>query len=120
MKFTSEDLAKILGIKIGDKIKYTNGEVADVIKDYILDFKHWRIGLHILVDEDFEIVRPKKKVGEKLCDENYCDCCPLNIINYCLGLDYLRLYEILDRWYENYKDDEIYNILKSRLDKEIE
>lgn len=120
MKITSEDLAKLLGIKIGDKIINSKGEVADVIEGYILDFHPWRIGLYIIIDEEFEIVRPKKKLGEKLCEEIGCDECPLLRLNCPMQVVESSLYEILKDWYEINKDKEIYNILKARLDKEVE
>ena len=120
MKFTSEDLVKLLGIKIGEKIKYTSGEVADVIKDYILDFHPWRIGIWILIDEDFEILPQKKKLGEKICIDFRCSNCPLHRIR-CFEENYdWSLYEILDNWYEKFQDKELYDILKARLDKEEE
>lgn len=119
MKFTREDLAKLLGIKIGDKIRNSKGEVADVIEDYILDFHPWRIGLYILIDEDFEIVQPKKKLGEKLCKSTLCDNCPLYRIS-CMYRYYMKLYDVLDNWYEKFQDKELYDILKARLDKEEE
>lgn len=120
MKFTSEELAKLLGIKIGDKIKYSNGEVADVIEDYQLSFPHsWRMGLHIIIDEEFEILPQKKKLGEKLCKEMVCDNCPLCKIT-CMYRYYKTLYEVLDNWYERFQDKELYDILKARLDREEE
>lgn len=120
MKITSEDLAKLLGIKIGDKIKYTNGEVADVIKDYILDFHPWRIGLHIIIDEEFEILPQKKKVGENICRKTVCKCCPLRGIKCFVGTADSSLYETLNDWYERFPDKELYDILKAKLDKEEE
>ena len=65
MKFTSEELAKLLGIKIGDRIRLSNGEVGEITEDYKLNFRFGRVGLFILIDKEFEILPPeKKKVGE--------------------------------------------------------
>lgn len=119
MKYTSKELATLLGIKIGDRIRLSNGEIADVIEDYILDYNSWRIGLHSLVDEDFEILPQKKKLGEKLCEEIGCDECPLLRLNCPMEITKSSLYEILKDWYEINKDKEIYDILKARLDKEV-
>lgn len=119
MKFTSEELAKILGIKIGDKIRFSNGEVADVVECYLLDFHPYKQGIWMLIDEEFEILQPKKKVGEKLCREMVCDDCPLYRIS-CMYRYYMKLYDVLDNWYEKFQDKELYDILKARLDKEVE
>ena len=118
MKFTSEDLARLLGIKIGDKIRNSKGEVADVVEGYILDFHPFRIGLYSIVDEEFEILPQKMKVGENICEEMVCDECPLHRLNCPVGFT-KSLYETLKDWYEINKDKELYDILKLRLDKEV-
>lgn len=120
MKYTSKELAKLLGIKIGDRIRLSDGEIGEVIEDYQLDFQPWRVGLHIIIDKDFEILPQKKKLGEKLCEEIGCDECPLLRLNCPMEFTKSSLYEILKDWYEINKDKEIYDILKARLDKEIE
>ena len=63
MRFTSKDLAKLLGLKIGDKVKFSNGEIADVVEDYELDFHSWKASLCVLVDEEYEI-SPRKEAEE--------------------------------------------------------
>lgn len=85
------------------------GDTRKIFADYYIDDKAM----------DFVFLENKRKVGDLVCEDVGCKDCPLNIIKYCGGLNYLRLYEILERWYENYKDDEIYNILKTRLDEEV-
>ena len=118
MKFTSEDLAKILGIKIGDKIRFSNGEIADVVEDYQLDFP-WRMGFSILLNNEFEILPQKKKVGELLCKDLDCARCTLNRLNCAICGGDSNLYGHLEGWYEKFQDKEIYDILKARLDKEV-
>ena len=120
MKYTSKELATLLGIKIGGKIKLSNGLVADITEDYQLDFHPWKLGPAILVDKEFEILPQKKKLGEKLCEEIGCDDCPLLRLNCPMQVVESSLYEILKDWYEINKDKEIYDILKARLDKEEE
>lgn len=123
MKTTSEDLAKAMGLKVGDKIKLKNGEIAEVIEDYDLWFESSelkRFGLHILIDEEYEILPPEKtkeKVGNLLCDEVGCADCPLE--RCCWDIPVETLYENLERWNDKYNDKEIYDILKARLDKEV-
>lgn len=120
MKFTSEDLAKLLGIKIGDKIKLSNGLEADITEDYQLDFHPYRDGIWMLIDEEFEIVPQKKKVGENNCIKTECKCCPLHGIDCCVGTSASTLYKTLNDWYDEFHDKELYEILKARLDKEEE
>ena len=119
MTLTSEELAKLLGIKIGDKIKFSNGRIVDVIKDYVLDFHPLKASLYVIIDEEFEIVQPKKKIGDLICIDVGCKKCPLCAIQ-CKGGTRGTLYNTLEETFDDIKDDEIYNILKSRLDKEVE
>ena len=119
MKFTNKDLAKAMGLKVGDRIKVSD-MVFEVNGDYLLiDEKNYTHSLLILIGKDFEIVHPKKKLGEKLCKEMVCDNCPLCKIT-CMYRYYKTLYEVLDNWYERFQDKELYDILKARLDKEVE
>ena len=121
MNFTRrEELAKVLGIKIGDRIKFSKGGVADVIKNYQLDFHPEITGLHILVNEKFEILPRTNILGEKFCKELNCVKCPLNRLN-CRAIrgDNSKLYEQLEGWYAIFQDKELYDILKARLDKEV-
>ena len=118
MRFTSKDLAKLLGLNIGDKVKFNNGEIAKITEDYELDFYPWKASLCVLVDEEYEIVPQKKKVGEKLCKDLDCKLCPLNRLNCAVCGGNSNLYGHLEGWYEKFHDKEIYDILKSRLDKE--
>ena len=119
MKLTSEELAKLLGIKIGDKIKFSNGRIVDVIKDYELDFHPLKASLSVIIDEEFEILTPKKKIGELKCRNIKCSDCPLRILA-CSSYACQTLFENLEITRDTYDDQEIYNILKARLDKEVE
>lgn len=119
MRFTSEELAKTIGIKIGNRIKFFTGEIATVVEGYQLDFPHsLRTGLHYLIDGEFEILPPIKKVGEQFCEDLLCCKCPLWGIS-CGIKSRNTLYDKLNRWNENYKKKEVYDILKTRLDKEV-
>lgn len=73
-----------------------------------------------LVDQDFEILPRPKRVGDlKCCEEcGYCEKCP--IIAICNGKWETTLYQILEYWKESDNfDQEIYDLLKARLDKEV-
>ena len=116
-RLTSKDLAQAMGLKPGDKVKFDNGEIAKVTEDYDLDFYPLKASLSVIIDEEFEILQPKKKIGDLFCDEISCEKCPLRA-GYCRGLAHDSLYENLEQTFAEIEDKEIYNILKSRLDKE--
>lgn len=121
MKFTSEDLAKAMGLEIGDrvKVKSAGGDscVYKLNQDYSLSSNTVHIHLDSIIELDYEIIPKTKKVGELICNEVGCANCPLYKF-LCRGQGSNDLYTIL---FNNYKDDkEIYDILKARLDKEVE
>lgn len=63
-----------------------------------------------------------KKLGDCTCnDYRNCEDCPLAVIN-CLEWVEVEetLFDRLERWYEEFDDVEIYNIVKARLDKVVE
>ena len=119
MKFTSKDLAQAMGLKPGDKVKFDNGEIAKVTEDYELDFYPLKASLSVLVDEEYEISPRKKKIGDLFCDEVECTKCPLRA-GYCRGLAHDSLYDNLEQTFAEIEDKEIYDILKARLDMEVE
>lgn len=137
MKFTSEDLMKAMGLQVGDRIKVTFKD--DTIEEYeIIKYDNGNIILHddfhgyddhvgYLLDNEIEILPKPKRVGDLKCDDiphSDCTICPIKI----LCLDYgdnnnQSFYEIL----KDYKskagehfDQEIHDLLKARLDKEVE
>lgn len=127
MRFTRKDLIEAMGLKIGDKIKTKTYGTTFTINDeyYLIADRCYPSSPFILIDEEFEIVKTTK-VGELLCNKIDCesDNCPLNSINCyldcCLEIkDNPSLYDKLEAWYKEYKDDGIYNILKAKLDQEI-
>ena len=58
-----------------------------------------------------------KKVGDLNCDEISCAKCPLRALS-CRFVSGKSLYEILDLT-EADTDQEIYDLMKNRLDKEV-
>lgn len=121
MKFTSEDLAKAMGVKVGDiiKVNWSKGNKIYKITEYyeLRDQEDFYIRLIEIINQDYEILPRKKKVGELICKEVGCTHCPLYKFM-CRGNSSDDLYTILSN---NYKDDkEAYDLLKARLDKEIE
>lgn len=122
MKFTNSDLAKAMGLKIGDRVKVksavNDNAVYELDSNYCLSGNHVHIHLDSIIELDYEILPKKKKVGELLCKDLDCEDCPLS--GCCSACPSMPLLHNLQVWYENRNDEEIYNILKSRLDKEVE
>ena len=134
MKFTSEDLMKAMGLAVGDRIKvktYDNFE--EVFETYEVMQKAGDTYLQsidcgfidsfaYLIDQDFEILPRPKRVGDLKCEELDCRNCPIRVI--CLEDRHISnsLYFNLEL-YNNDQcinfDQEIYDILKKRLDKEV-
>lgn len=133
MKFTSEDLIKAMGLSVGDKVKVTFKD--DTIEEYeIIKYDNGNIILHddfhgyddhvgYLLDHEIEILPRPKRVGDLRCDDfECCDCpigflCDYKIPKYAENKE-PTLYQMLE--YYNVTDQEIHNLLKARLDKEVE
>ena len=121
MKFTYEDLAKAMGLKVGDRIKCADN-IYVLNNDYtIRNEEEYDVYVLYLIDKDFEILPPKKKIGELKCDGFRCEKCPLRVLNHSVRhSDREKLYDILENFNELFHDQEIYDIIKKRLDKEVE
>ena len=133
MKFTTEDLMKAMGLQVGDRIKVTFKD--DTIEEYeIIKYDNGNIVLHddfhgyddhvgYLLDNEFEILPRPKRVGDNVCNLK-CKDCPLRSLNYCAveSLEGLSFFNILEIWNneEWCFDQEIYDLLKSRLNCEVE
>ena len=130
MKYTSEMLMKAMGLNVGDTIKL-NGKTHTFTakKDGALICKNV---LKQLIDQEFEVIPKPKRVGDLKCN-NECfrnnGQCPIRAI--CSHCNLMRsdktLYEFLE-FYKDKKDkyanevefdQEIYDLLKARLDKEV-
>ena len=137
MKFTSEDLMKAMGLQVGDRIRVGNDILTvQMEKDVpVLKPKYKSIecisleninylSLGFLVERDYEILQRPKRVGNLKCRDVCEDCnkCPLRIICSDYFDELNNFYQVL----EQYKvsagdlfDQEIYDLLKARLDKEV-
>lgn len=120
MKFTSEQLANAMGLKVGDIIRVRNEDykITEYYELRTLDNEH-TYNLGDFVKEDYEIIKPKKKIGEQFCKDIQCAKCPIKILN-CGGRQYNTLFEIIAYLKDYYDDKEVYDMFKARLDKEIE
>lgn len=139
MKFTSEMLMEAMGLAVGDRVKAPNGVIYEVVSEVVDSanviglinkgkYEDNYFPLKMLVcDEDFEILPKPKRVGDTNGD-NYENCinCPLRLFDYCGNYcdGNLSLYEVLEQSTKYVKrkglfDQEIYDLLKNRLDKEV-
>lgn len=125
MKFTSEDLMKALGLQVGDKIKYYNQVFTITEELNYVGFENDTgcYNIYVLLDKDFEILPKPKRVGDLKCREYGCRACPLRAID-CGDADTTStentLYYILEKRSPKHLDQEIYDLLKARLDKEVQ
>lgn len=134
MKFTSQDLIKVMGLSVGDKVKVTFKD--DTIEKYEIikndngniilhdDFYGYDAHIGCLLNQKIEILPRPKRVGDLKCDTDMkCNNCPLRAIceeiHFAEGND-IRLYVGLESFKQSDKfDQEIYDFLKKRLDKEV-
>ena len=134
MKFTSEDLMKAMGLQIGDRVKVTfkddTIEECEIIKydngNIILhdDFHGYDDHVGYLLDNEIEILPRPKRIGDLKCGSFECKDCPVRAI-----CNFNNIEDNLYKELETYKehciendtfDQEIYDLLKTRLDKEVE
>lgn len=136
MKFTSEDLMKAMGLSVGDRVKieyivpkdFATLEKTKIYVEYEVVYNEIEKTLCLENDTDieffscivglnFEILPKPKRVGDLKCGDN-CDSCHIRAI--CNGGWDTTLYKILEYWKEcdNF-DQEIYDLLIARLDKEV-
>lgn len=143
MQKTNKELAEFYGIKVGDVVKiYDQSGISDydltfnvVLRDGIklirtdlrrgTKFDPW-----ILADRRYEVIEPKKKVGETKCgDYDKCSNCPLYYLHGCKdgstdGNE--TLYDLINTAFymktgnKTYADHPIYKAFKAELDKEVE
>ena len=135
MKFTSEDLMKVMGLAIGDRIKEPNGAILELYRD-TAQKPHWKvieskpgvmpfnmIAFEYIYDTEYEILPRPKRVGDLRCNKQECEKCYLRCLPFCNQYNYSKktLYSVLNEWnqYNNF-DQEIHDLLKARLDKEVE
>ena len=127
-KFTSKDLLDALGLQVGDKIIFCNDifELKEIDGLFIfcnINNKNEGFWIVHLIDQDFDILPKPKRVGDLKCGElDSCRACPLQWpcfreVDEKMDMETL-LYEQLESFVIT--DQEIYNLLKNRLDKEVE
>lgn len=141
MQKTNEELAEFYGIEVGDTVTVFN-EGGDIYGEFLVRDLEIYCPLKVIrCEEDdlyamtigsintkrYEVTKPKKKVGETLCDDyENCRECPLYLLR-CDGYDGKNtkwpLYRILNEICADAgmkTDNHIYKTFKAELDKEVE
>jgi len=134
MKKTNEEILQFYGLKVGDKIKVDgycypfviveeNGKIFTKRENCLSSCDY----TSVLLNCDYEIITPKKKVGELICDEMLCKKCPLRAI--VCDANSKTLYEALENYkkYLNGFDSHLkpfektfIDAIKAELDKDVE
>ena len=110
------EFCKSLGIEFDyinenakEHIEKFGGDTRKIFADYYIDDKAM----------DYRYFESKaKRIGDLFCKDIKCAECPIHEIR-CRGTTIDTLYENLEKTFAEIEDDEIYNILKARLDKEV-
>lgn len=106
MKINSKDLMTFYHLNNGDTV-YVEGNSYKINNCILCNESAPLHGKHITLLEGIEIRKRLK------CEDYHCDGCPLRMLH-CGDSDFLD--EILEELQKLYKDDEIYNIIKRRLE----
>lgn len=137
MRKTNRELAEFYGIEEGDIVEVTlsigtvfSFEVGNLDERHPLKYgsqtNFSEEDLTCIGTREYKVIKPKKKVGETLCDDyENCDKCPLYLLR-CDGYDGKNtkwpLYRVLNE--VCYKvgmksDNPIYKAFRAELDKEV-
>lgn len=135
MRKTHKDLLDWLGLKVGDVIRFNDSPNKWIVanEEYIaLDPKVDRyiygngaklvdeLPTESLIEMEFNILPKPERVGDLECSGN-CKNCPLmSVCSWDSDYQGKKIYEVLDYELTTIHDDqEIYDLLKARLDKEV-
>lgn len=117
--FNRKDLAIAMGLKTGDEIEIKDKGFFVISDGYYLSGKNKGFGfIEKLINVPYKKIEDKR-VGDLEFSEKNCYKYKLNILwnNFT---EVKTIYEALNEYAEFYDDDEIYSILKSRCDKEVD
>ncbi len=132
MKKTNEELLQFYGLKVGDKVKVDgyyypfviveeNGKIFAKRENSLSSWDYYDIGklTNVLLKNEYEVVKPKKKIGERKCEEFVnCKGCPFALSNVCITSRTVNgnknFIEIVKSTQKELDD------IKLRLDEEVE
>ena len=134
MKFTSEDLMKAMRLAVGDRVKVAltpnHYAIFTLVNDEneglsLISKEKEFYPVEFLVDLDFEILPRPKRVGDLKCDGK-CLLCPcIYVCNEEVNAIDKTLYEVLELGIATFTktpkkmNEEIHNVIKARLDREV-
>ena len=121
-----------MGLQVGDRVKAPQGTIYEVVSEKVDSnnviglinkgkYEDNYYPLKLLIDVDFDLLPSPKRVGDLKCEDCNCQTCPLRFLcDWGFSVEpTLTLFENLGN-IEGFNDQEIYNILKARLDKEVQ
>ena len=131
MKKTNVELLEFFGLKVGDKVRVEDDKsVYNILKeDEVCEeydkYKHincWSttsFGSY-LINRNYEVIKPKKKLGEMKCIEINCYECPFHTIceDGVLGKTLSEIFETHEKRMLELREK--LNAIKAELDKEGE
>ena len=136
MKKTNEQVLKFLGLQGGDKVRVEgyatyfvivieDGEICvEEISNYVDLWGFLNFTSMLIAGYDYEIITPKKKIGDMKCEETLCKNCPLRAID--CDITSSTLYEVLEKYLNSFNvplkpyEKTFIDALKKELDKDVE
>lgn len=132
MKFSSEDLMKAMGLSVGDRVRVNDEQLMTVVLNdcgeikLIEDYIKIIFPIEHLLNRNVEILPRPKRVGDLKCNGR-CPICPcIYVCNDEVNVIDKTLYEVLELGISTFTktpekmNEAIHNIIKARLDKEVE
>lgn len=132
MKKTSKEFMEWLGLQVGDRIKIEKSDCIYIIDDEYkiihengLASNYSYMSIRGLIDLEVEILPRPKRVGDLKCSDYVEDCskCPVRVLCGDYSNEQDTFYEMLQGFVDlsgDFFDQEIHDLLKARLDKEVE
>ncbi|MBO5712495.1 MAG: hypothetical protein J6R47_06615 [Acholeplasmatales bacterium] len=127
MEKTSKEFMEWLGLQVGDRFRINNEDNIYIVELDTFDKPFYKdktskmcFSMVDLLDKEIEILPRPKRVGDLECSGN-CKNCPLmSVCSWDSDYQGKNLYGVLDYELTTIHDDqEIYDLLKVRLDKEV-
>ncbi len=130
---TNEELLQFYGLKVGDKVKvsgyyYTfviveeNGKIFAKRENCLSSWDYYDVWTltDVLLNNEYEVVKPKKKLGEMKCGEINCFECLFHTIceDFASGETLSEIFETREKRMLELREK--LNAIKAELDKDVE
>ena len=119
MKKTLKEFLAFFGVKEGDVVKLNGRTHKVTISENNVPLLGNDLPIQVLVDEEYEIVKPTK-VGYLKCGSLKCDDCPLVYLECAPVPEKSTLYDGLNIIFDNKTDNPIYKLVRKELDKDVD